>query len=68
VIGKLQTMEKFMSSISAANPVTSNVYVHSTKPAAVTPNQPAPAAVKSVGSDSDGDNDGSKGQTINTKA
>jgi hypothetical protein len=57
-----------MSSISATNPVSSHAYVQSSKPALVAPSQPAPAQVKPVSSDSDGDNDGSKGGKIDTHA
>ncbi len=57
-----------MSPISATNPVASTNLIQSSKPVVVTPPQPTPAQVNPVSSDSDGDNDGSKGGKINTYA
>jgi hypothetical protein len=57
-----------MSSISATNPALTSAYVQTPKSATVTPQQQTPAQVQPTGSDSDGDNDGSKGGTINTYA
>ena len=59
-----------MSSISATNPALTSTYIQTVKPSTVAPSQPAPAQVQptSSSSDSDGDNDGSKGGTIDTHA
>ena len=57
-----------MSSISATNAVSANTYIPPVKPAVVAPQQPAVTQVKPTGGDSDGDNDGSKGGTIDTHA
>jgi hypothetical protein len=62
-----------MSSISATNPVSSYAYVQSPQSTLATSKPVTPPAVQApaVGSDSDGDNDGSsgsKGSNVNTYA